>query len=939
MDTIVALADPYGVSNAFTGNKNLFDSWLGPLPNTGRTDPFETRAVDKWNMPDGYVGQNQYLGQSILDLLFLNNNFIIQRIMPLRETNQITLVWEQFEAMAHMLDTTPYQTPAHLLTQRRSIRRARLVHRNIMVEFEQNFLQTPMGRVSFMAAMRQIENSVVQTAVAEGIRSLLNCHRYQEQFRREHMGISVIDIQDALKRDRENFAIVQKVKNGMTKLDLDISKEMASYGGIANAYLVPEEVSIYCQSVPSTATDYDKAGFMGPARINGTGPNQPGAAGTAKNVEPTYLVRNNNTYVVKDLRVEGVSREDAEMLTRVRQIGEFMVMAYDPQMDATKYRSKHRSILAYDEDIDDMRELTIQDAIKNCGLFDDNGELLPISFNDANTRGLERQQDMFVQFRTADRTPYLTRYLFQMSPEYLSTAVIVNAAKVLKEKGGNAQDMIGSDSFMGSRTTYVDFTEAEFDNAPDRQDVLLERSGPRPIPNPRNMDEQIRWDSAFLKAMVSGGPASKQVELNAIAAQTEIPILVRSEKIRDRIGQYITEKVKGIMFPDAEKLAAWHSMLVSNHQEKIAAIPRAPVAPVQRQYSSGGLESIPAFAEFYKVGSQQQSQSSQQYLSESAGGIGLAEIGQFAWARSTTDEGMQGVINKKLESFTDRKSALEAHYNAVPADLKPYALAFLMMRITMKNLLNLADKDIPVFFNFLLLRPHQQVATKTVIKCQQDGGTGYTFIGMANFQIEHEAGRMLALAHYSTHMRSVVMQPKNAWVQPDVMVVRTEGGAGCKFWTPDAYRARNQVDEDHIEFSLICVATPATEREFPSPMDITGRFNTLYSNQTSGNKQYEPLHYSTAARYRELYRFDAGKGSVSDAPITGQRMHNNTICHQGHQQNYNPGTSKFDVIIVNKGHWGKNVYPGVRDEVRNGGRHELQHMNYTTTASNAYYTQ
>jgi hypothetical protein len=387
-------------------------------------------------------------------------------------------------------------------------------------------------------------------------------------------------------------------------------------------------------------------------------------------------------------------------------------------------------------------------------------------------------------------------------------------------------------------------------------------------------------------------------------------------------------------------------MVVSKHQEKIAAIPRAPVAPVQRQYSSGGLESIPAFAEFF---TQQQSQSAphQQYLSESAGGIGLAEIGQFAWAQpdkdNRTDAGMQTHLSQKLKDFADGKVALEQHFNSLMGNideaLRPYALAFLSMRITKTNLLNLANRDIVDPFNFLLLRPHQQVATKTVIKCQQDGGTGYTFIGMANFQIEHEAGRMLALAHYSTHMRSVVMQPKNAWVQPDVMVVRTEGGAGCKFWTPDAYRARNQVDEDHIEFSLICVATPATEREFPSPMDITGRFNTLYSNQTSGNKQYEPLHYSTAARYRELYRFDAGKGSVSDAPITGQRMHNNTICHQGHQQNYNPGTSKFDVIIVNKGHWGKNVYPGVRDEVRNGGRHELQHMNYTTTASNAYYTQ
>lgn len=936
MDTIVAQADPYGVSNAYTGNKNLFDGWLGPLPNTGRTDPYEARAVDKWNMPDGYVGQNQYLGQTILDLLFLNNNFIVQRILPLRETNQITLVWEQFEAMAHMLDTTPYQTPAHLLTQRRSIRRARLVHRNIMVEFEQNFLQTPMGRVSFMAAMRQIENSVVQTAVIEGVRSLLNCHRYQEQFRQEHMGISVIDIQDALKRDRENFAIVQKVKNGMTKLDLDISKTMASYGGIANAYLVPEEISIYCQSVPSTATDYDKAGPMGPARINGTGPNYAGAAGTAKNVEPTYLVRSNDTYVVKDLRVEGVSREDAELLTRVRQIGEFMTMLYDPQMDPTTYRSKNRSILAYDEDIDDMRELSIQDTINNCGLFDENGQLLPINYNDPNTSGLERQQDMFVQYQTRSRIPYITSYLFQMSPEYLSTNVIVNAAKTLQRAAGvmaNVGAIIGSDNLIGG----------DVDNL--NLGIPLVRPVPQAElgPNPNRMNEQIQFDSALLKAMVAGGPASKQVDLNEIAAQVNVPAVVRSERIRDKIGQYITEKVKGNKIPDIEKLEVWHANLVKKYQEKIAAIPVAqPAAQQQQRSSSTRIENFSVFADLLRGAAPQQQQGGQQYLEESAGGLGLADIGQFAWARSTSNEGMQGVIDGKLKEFDLGSETLQRHLTGLSGqtpEVIEFATALLMMRITKKNLLNLAARDVVVPFNFVLLRPHQQVATKTVIKMQQDGGTGYTFIGMANFQIQHEAGRMLALAHYSTHMRSVVMQPKNAWVQPDVMVVRTEGGAGCKFWNPEAYIARNQVDQDQIELSLICVATPATEREYPSPMDITGRFNTLYAHQTSGNKQYEPLHYSTAARYRALYQFGTGNGSVDDAPITGQRMHNNTICYQGHQQNYNPSTNKHDIIIVNKGHWGKNVYPGVRDEVRNGGRHELQQMNYTTTASNAYYTQ
>jgi hypothetical protein len=50
-----------------------------------------------------------------------------------------------------------------------------------------------------------------------------------------------------LKRDRDRFALVQKVKNGMPKMDADINAEMLIMGGKANAWIMTEDVSIYCR--------------------------------------------------------------------------------------------------------------------------------------------------------------------------------------------------------------------------------------------------------------------------------------------------------------------------------------------------------------------------------------------------------------------------------------------------------------------------------------------------------------------------------------------------------------------------------------------------------------------------------------------------------------------------------------------------------------------
>lgn len=244
-------------------------------------------------------------------------------------------------------------------------------------------------------------------------------------------------------------------------------------------------------------------------------------------------------------------------------------------------------------------------------------------------------------------------------------------------------------------------------------------------------------------------------------------------------------------------------------------------------------------------------------------------------------------------------------------------------------MLALADNDIPVPMNFLLLRPHMTYKMRMAIKVARGGAAGKTFYGHSNMQIQHEAGRKIAMMHYTTHMRAVVTEPRNVYVQHDVFSEEYKGGAGAKFWTPDSYRTKNN---EHLQADIICVAIPPNEgvKNMPQAIDSSGRFYVEYAAGLADRADFEELHYSTAARYNALYGFhDSAKQQGADvSAFSAAYVADNRLMYQGHQFMYNTTSGNFDRVRTNKGHWGKNVYPGV-GKVRSGKLTEMKDIDWT----------
>ena len=882
-DTLsIAQRDPIG-TQSWSGASRVHEPFLGPMPTLARVDPYEGRNVQFWTLPENYKGRNLYLKDTIRDLMFTEeDSFMFKYISPPYPTNEINIMWTEFEAKAHLLDITPPTTRSHQIAQSRTIRRAQLFRWGIEAEFESDFLKTAFGRVSFLAALRQIANSVKETFHQQAIRALTLCHRQQNQFLKETSQPSLNEFERFLRTDKERFGMVNKTKNALEKLDLLINKEMQMYGGVADAYLIPEEIAIHTTIVPPEKTDYYLAGDMGPNRVNAVSAGRLSFAGntqgTLERAEPMHMVRNVPAYVVKNRAIQGASETDVQNLTRVRQIGEYVTMI-DDCPDYNEYKTEHRSILMFDHDINDMKKITLEMAIQNSELFETGGNVKK-TFTLTKPIGFATENEFFLQ-----QNKNGDFIIGDIKPEYLSLDDIINGGRTLmqsmsgidfekaekqieekkKDKStwaewgvGAAEAILSAVLTAAVAATVVKTTTGIFSS--------IHTAEPKVPPLASHIGEK------FLELLEGQVPIAKRTEIKEITTNKDLSVLQKAGAIRDKMIEYVESGVAGTTkLKTKANIEQWFETRLAQYNTQIQETQR----------------------------------------------IGAMESATFKDPVNTTIVSQIG------------------DYPGVDENLKTYALAYATIKITRANLLMLCRRNIMVPMNFLLFRPHMQFATRAIIKCKQNGGSMYTFMGNEDFQIAHEAGRKMAMMHFTLYFRCVVHDARNVYVQPDVYIQEREGGCGTRFWTINDYS--RHYNPENLIASLFAIAIPFRERNFPNPMSATGVWETEYNQGIRElRNQSQFLHYSTAQFYagETMYKWNKDARTGLSVPhLMRGRTHRNFIMYQGHQQNYNIKRGDHSRITPNKGHLSKNIYAGCAD-IFNGALDVLEEQDYATKNSN-----
>jgi hypothetical protein len=231
----------------------------------------------------------------------------------------------------------------------------------------------------------------------------------------------------------------------------------------------------------------------------------------------------------------------------------------------------------------------------------------------------------------------------------------------------------------------------------------------------------------------------------------------------------------------------------------------------------------------------------------------------------------------------------------------------------------------------LVFRPHQTYRMASAILAQGGSELGSTYHGHHDFMLSDDVIRKIHVGHYTFYSKSVVKKPKLYCLVEDIFSQGYVGGENAEpFENATKYQeARNAGTLGREGASLIVVSTSQESADkIPNCIDLTGRFHpTLYERFNGSYQDMNKAHYDGASTVYDalgLADIDPYRQTDNDEFLNRiQRI--NTVCYRGCEGKEEKGA--FKITQLNQGHWGENVYPGVR-RVRDGENSFMKDCNY-----------
>jgi len=338
-------------------------SSVGSVPNHalqpffGGVDPQYQRmlAEDKFahetfNLPKAYEGKNKHL-ESVLDYLITEEDaWYTSDILPWVLTDDLSVKWDIFRFNKTLMDLEPHQGVPRYVTAERESRSDRLVRRGLAFIIEHGFYKTDQGRQHYLMNLRQIVDSVNETAYHGVIHALLASKNHYKEWERQH-GTMVVRPGQLLDRQRRRWAVVQKQERGFYLLDAELKDQMKYEGVKPNAWILPSKFSIYVTMVPSAEVEYNRKG--------------PGAvANLEKGPDNLVTFRGSKVFETRPFDIDFIG-EPRDLLVRERQIGEYFVFPAGPGRvdgDDQAVTDEQRDIYIYSMDSDRMEKISFEDA-------------------------------------------------------------------------------------------------------------------------------------------------------------------------------------------------------------------------------------------------------------------------------------------------------------------------------------------------------------------------------------------------------------------------------------------------------------------------------------------------------------------------------------------------------------------------------------------------
>lgn len=405
-----------------------FDRFFGQSPLwKGQTDANANRVTNTEDYPVSQLGRNLFVAGTIQELVISSDNFWTTRAFPITVTDQISWKCNITTFNEHIPRNTPYQATSRLMTHQQTSSGGYLERRGIAFEMEHDFMDTPEGQKMYALQLNQMANAQLNIMNISCVRAAMNSGEYHKAWQAEHGMTVSTDPYAMITHETEMFAILQKQRHGLLKLDAVVGQIMDSYKGIGDMWIVSPSVKMFEDLVPPENTLY----FLSGPRVT-YAPENSGTPGRLLGVggPPVYFSK------VHDHSESG-GTSYRNLLARDVEIGSYhtMVDIFKEQGEnffLKEYRSEMRYFRAYNESEDEWTIITLKQALDSCHAFDKRTGMpyLPINERMWCTNPADKDYDMFSyqdDNNTDVRKP--VRLFGHLSDKHFSAASAVNLAR------------------------------------------------------------------------------------------------------------------------------------------------------------------------------------------------------------------------------------------------------------------------------------------------------------------------------------------------------------------------------------------------------------------------------------------------------------------------------------------------------------------------------
>jgi len=177
--------DPFG-NNKFTDASNPWAGFFGAPSAPWKTASYDQYDHSNWALPEAYVGQNEYLGRTIDAMIYTDETFYTQVLMPFKYTSQVSVAWDVWTFNEHFTGIVPEMGISRLVSSKREAHSDSFVRHGMGAIFEHGFMSTPEGRAHYVLTLAQIARAVLETINFGVIYAYLTCHDYSKAYESKH---------------------------------------------------------------------------------------------------------------------------------------------------------------------------------------------------------------------------------------------------------------------------------------------------------------------------------------------------------------------------------------------------------------------------------------------------------------------------------------------------------------------------------------------------------------------------------------------------------------------------------------------------------------------------------------------------------------------------------------------------------------------------------